>query len=524
MMAMQKAEAEKIAAQLRAYLTAQPKVRVLEGQEELLALEGSEHCGFTITCENAKVVVHFWAPGHSLVRRVVGARVAKHGIQIQALRFGQREPAPLWIRGGDSPRTPASGREFRTRTLAAIAREWAGWRPIPAVGASAGGRRAGPLEFFLFERRHGLAAAVAVPPGGTQAVADSALAALALWTEGLSARVGTAGLARWMIVLPARQSGTTLGRLPWLRLGDRIAAYELDEAAGHLRPLSPLGDGNWDSAVRRAPREDGGALSPAAAALWAQVRQLCPRATVAQTAAGIAFRLHGLTFARQAHGAAAALAAFTFGLGAAHEIPSWAGDLATRPLTPERRDEFRALLQRLNEERRATAEATGFLRQCQAEAWMEERIRADITALDAALDPRYIYPQVPAFRRGQRAVLDLLAVGKDGRLRVVELKASEDAQFPFQALDYWRAVRRHQERGDFTRLGYFPGLMLRPEPPRLTLVAPALRWHPQTAALLGWLSPDIEVNRVGLDERWREELHVVERYAGEAGRQGPAAR
>lgn len=512
MMATGKAEAEEIAARLRAYLTAQPKVRVIEGQEELLALEGGEHCGFTITCENGKVVVHFWAPGHSLVRRVVGARVAKHGIQIQALRFGQREPAPLWIKAGDGTEAADSGREFRARALAAIAREWAGWRPIPAAGASEGGRRAGALEFFLFQRRHSLAAAVAVRPGGTQAVADSALAALALWTEALAARLGAGALAQWMLVLPVRQSATTLGRLPWLRTGDRIAAYELDDAAGHLRALSPLGDGNWDSTVRHAPREGTDELPPAAAALWTQVQQLCPRATVVQTAGGIAFRLHGLTFARQARGADAAVAAFTFGLGAAHEIPGWAGDLAARPLTPERMDEFRALLQRLHEERQAAAEGTGFLRQCQAEAWMEDRVRADITALDAALDPRYVYPQVPALRRGQREVLDLLAVGKDGRLRVVELKASEDVQFPFQALDYWRAVRRHQERGDFSRLGYFPGIMLRPEAPRLTLVAPALRWHPQTAALLGWLSPEIEVNRVGLDERWREELRVVERY------------
>lgn len=511
--------AEAIAAHLRSFLAAQSQVRLIEGQEVLLALDGRQG-GFSVACENGRVVLHVWAPGHSLVRRVVGARAAKNGLQLQALRFGQQTPAPLWIEAGAQTRASGGGREFRARALAAIEREWGGWRPIPPVGRNRGpGPQGGgnetegppPLEFFLFQRQRSFALAVAVPPGRTPAVADGALTALVLWAHALEFQQGLAEPARLMIVMPARQSATTLGRLPWLRGAERFAVCELDESAGHLRFLSPLADANWDSVVRRAPAERAAPLSPAADALWAQIRQLCPRATVAHTPAGLAFRLHGLTFARQARGPAAALAEFTFGLGAAGEIPGWAGDFTSRPLTPERMDDFRAMLLRLDRERSAGA-PPGFLRHCQPEAWLEEAIRADITALDAVCDPRFVYPQVPAFRRGQREVLDLLAADRDGVLRVLEIKASEDAQFPFQALDYWRAVRRHQQRGDFSRLGYFPGLVLSDAPPQLTLAAPALRWHPGTAALLRWLSPEIRVNRVGLDEHWRQQLRAVERY------------
>jgi len=46
-------------------------------------------------------------------------------------------------------------------------------------------------------------------------------------------------------------------------------------------------------------------------------------------------------------------------------------------------------------------------------------------------------------------VLDLLGVDCNGRLSIVELKASPDVQLPFQALDYWMRVNRHPAGGDF---------------------------------------------------------------------------
>ncbi|MGH9534488.1 MAG: hypothetical protein ACRD2E_06485 [Terriglobales bacterium] len=509
------AGAEALAEQLRAFLAAQPQVRIVDGQELLLVLEG-EHSGFHVVCEGGQVVAHFWALGRSVVRRVVGARAVKGGLQLQALRFGQREPGPLRLESATgAPRTRGVARLFRAQVLAAIQREWVGWRLDPP--SCAAGRPASmmdglaPLEFFLFRRGPSLAAAVAAPPERSQTAVDDALLALLLWA-GVLADAGGLPPARLMLVLPAEKSAPTLSRLPLLRAAARFAAYELDEAAGHLRPLSPLPEGNMDSVLRAAPAAEG-PLPAAAAELWTQIRPLCPQAAVARNADGVAFRLHGLTFARTARGAAALRAAFTFGLGEPRRIPGWAGNLGSRPLTPECMDQFRALLLRLDRERRPEADGQGYLGRCQAEAWMEEEVRANLVAVAPQCDPRFIYAQVPSFRRGEREVMDLLAVERDGRLRILELKASEDLRFPLQALDYWRAVRHHQQRGDFTRRGYFPGVALRPEPPRLTLVAPALRWHPRAHALLGWLGPEVEVERAGVNEDWRRTLRVVERYA-----------
>jgi hypothetical protein len=41
------------------------------------------------------------------------------------------------------------------------------------------------------------------------------------------------------------------------------------------------------------------------------------------------------------------------------------------------------------------------------------------------------------------------------------------------------------------------------------LVAPALHVHPTTDTILRYLSPEIDWEMLGIDERWREEIRVV---------------
>ena len=149
------------------------------------------------------------------------------------------------------------------------------------------------------------------------------------------------------------------------------------------------------------------------------------------------------------------------------------------------------------------------------EAWLESQARAQIEThrrLAARATP--IYGQVPAFAGGERGILDLLAVDYTGRLAVVELKASADLHLPLQALDYWIRVKWHLDRGEFRSCGYFPGVELRPEPPRLLLVSPSLEFHPTTETILDYFSPEIDVERIGLGLEWRKGLQVVFRLMG----------
>jgi hypothetical protein len=140
-----------------------------------------------------------------------------------------------------------------------------------------------------------------------------------------------------------------------------------------------------------------------------------------------------------------------------------------------------------------------------------------VEPVDAHLDPAHVYTQVPAFAAEDRGMLDLLGVSRDGRLAVIELKADEDLHLALQGLDYWVRVRWHHQQnadnvsglGEFQRHGYFGGLRLSGEAPRLYLVAPALRIHPATEVVLRYLSPRVEWMLVALDERWRAKVKAV---------------
>jgi hypothetical protein len=138
-------------------------------------------------------------------------------------------------------------------------------------------------------------------------------------------------------------------------------------------------------------------------------------------------------------------------------------------------------------------------------------VREDVTRVDAALDPRFVYPQVFANAGGEHGILDLLAITRSGRLAIIELKASEHIHLPLQAADYWLRVRRHLLNGEIIRYGYFPAVELQQAPPLVYLVAPALRFHPATDDLLKCLSSELEIVRVGLAESWRRGLRVVMR-------------
>jgi hypothetical protein len=180
------------------------------------------------------------------------------------------------------------------------------------------------------------------------------------------------------------------------------------------------------------------------------------------------------------------------------------------PLTPEKWPALEALVKKLETHRHPLASDTrDRLYRAQPERWLETMVAAEPGRIDARLDPRHIYAQVPAFSSGDRGMIDLLGVTRDGRLAVLELKASEDIHLAMQAVDYWLRVRFHQQQDDFRRYGYFPEVLLNAKPPLLYLVAPGFRFHPSIDIVLRYLSPEIEIARIALAENWRRGLRVV---------------
>jgi len=158
--------------------------------------------------------------------------------------------------------------------------------------------------------------------------------------------------------------------------------------------------------------------------------------------------------------------------------------------------------------------ADGPLHRQDPEEWLASQVRASLNVVDASLLPTPIYSQAPACLGGQRGLIDLLAVDYCGRLAVIELKASQDIHLPLQALDYWMRVKWHLDREEFSPHGYFPGIELRKEAPKMLLISPALEFHPTSETILQFFSPSIEIERIGVGASWREKLQVMFRMRG----------
>jgi len=75
-------------------------------------------------------------------------------------------------------------------------------------------------------------------------------------------------------------------------------------------------------------------------------------------------------------------------------------------------------------------------------------------------------------------------------------------------------VKWHIDRDEFAAHGYFPGIVLRKQSPRLLLVSPALEFHPTTETILQFFSSAVEVERIGVGANWREKLRVMFRLRG----------
>jgi hypothetical protein len=148
------------------------------------------------------------------------------------------------------------------------------------------------------------------------------------------------------------------------------------------------------------------------------------------------------------------------------------------------------------------------------ERQFEGVIRAHLSAIDPALLSEPVHGQVLSFAAGDRDLIDLLAVSAAGRLAVLELKTSEDIHLPLQSLDYWMRVVWHLRRNELRHL--FPGIALQTEAPKLLLVAPALSFHPATATILRYFSPEIDVERIGVNSEWQRNPRTVLRLKGPA--------
>lgn len=476
-------------------LSACGPVEVFEDGELLAELAGMR---FEVRREGKATLVHLWSEERNLVRRVL--RMASHDdghLVLDVQRFGRAKPGRLEFVRAEQQRSEArlSRDKFRSRFRRMLAEKFPD-EDLESLTSAADLEHSFSGSYTRGVVRRGQRAWAVMGVSGAEdaATVDALLTFGLLWLDWTRERAQRRAVAGLRLFLPAGASRVTAHRLHAIVPSANVELFEFDETARRVQQVDIRDAGNL--ATWLTPHREVEQTLASARAVLEKVRTLAPHAIDAVVPPGtreVALRFRGLEFARWHNGQ------LHYGLPEERRL-----------LKESQWGQLEELVRQLAAHRFPEARDTGHtLYRAQGERWLETLLLANPARLDAHLDPAHLYSQVPAFSAGDRGVLDLLGVTRDGRLTVIELKVAEDLHMVLQAVDYWLRVRWHHREGDFPRYGYFTGLELQARPPRLYLVAPGLRFHSATDTILRYLVEEIEVTRIGLNETWRKQIQVI---------------
>jgi hypothetical protein len=489
--------------------------------------------GFEFSVEWGKLIFAWWGEGRAESWRVTDYEVGAAEVGLTATRGMGRETARFTLRDAAreveaaAPLEELSADERRVRygdlLAELIPQHFDGARVerLSVRGPRAGGEP-GRYARLVLKLGTKTALAVGVNGGEAQSDVDDLLAAALVWLAHFNRDSGAGVRPRaqelWLCV--PRGRGQTVGeRLSFIRtehLGAGVELFEVDEAGRAISAVRAFTQGEL---LNAHPRELKWPRAAGQSEWRERIVSLAPDLIEVREDLGgdaEAYSIHGLEFARVA-GRSRDRA--TFGVAQRAErvgerASGRAGEFrgaatGRKKLSAGSIGELARLVREIVGHRRAgAADVRHPFYRLRAEAWLESLLRRDIRRLDASLDARYVYSQVPAWRADERSVIDLLAVNRDGRLVIIEIKAAEDPQLPLQGLDYWLRVEQARRRGDLERRGLFAGLRLADAPPLVYLVAPQLRFHRTFATVARCLAPEVEAYRVGVNANWRAGVRV----------------
>ena len=514
------ASAGRLAQSIESYLADYPAAALLEDGRVLFDMRFAH---YAVNESHGRCLLQLWSEERNLVRTVVEVQERAQCLRLMTRRMGATKPQALELVPTSVRRTPtardAARRNYQRLLERVLTRRFLDEKVDGFRSAMDLEHSFGPA-YVRGRLLRGTAAdaVIGVAEAESAAMVDGILTLGILWLDHCRQRGdGRRHFGGLKVIVPAGAWRTTAERMAWLNhAAADFHLFTLDERSEELASVDFRDTGNLESRLVHAfspaaaiERCQAGidkllALVPAAARERVEVR--------ATSATEVGLLLHGLEFARVRHGVAAHSFArqdeVTFGAGANET-----------PLTDETGELCRELCARLFQSRHPDGTHNDPLFRIQPEHWLESRLRFGIAELLPGLRGDLMYTQVPALSSGDRGMLDLLTLDRNGRLAVIELKADEDLHLPLQALDYWIRVRalnddRRPAAGGrpltaFERQGYFAGAEVSPLNPRLLLVAPALRIHPANEPVLRYLSPQVEWELIAVSEHWRRELKVI---------------
>lgn len=445
-------------------------------------------------------LLHLWSENYNVTRRVLAITdESDERLALAVESFGRKKPERLEFVRVDFERSARdlSREEFCARLQRILAEQFPDETlQSLTVAADLEHSLSGNYARGILRRGTLRWAVLAVPAGQPADATENGLTFGLLWLDRArqSSRGGTITGLRLIV---GKGAGAGIAqRFAALHPQLTIELYEQDLASETLQRVDPAALGNVDSHL--VPYREAQMLLDQARPVLDAVLTLSPQNLTVHPcvpAREVCVRFRGLAVATWKDGQIV--------------ISTADGD---QELTASSGARLRRWLKELEDYRHPLASnARHPLYRAQPERWLESIVAQDVTLIDAALDRQFVYTQVFTKSGGEHGILDLLCVTRSGRLAILELKANEHIHLPLQAAAYWLRIRRHLEEGNFSRLGYFPGIALQSAPPLVYLVAPALRFHPSTDTLFQYLSPELEIIRVGIAENWRRGISVVMR-------------
>jgi len=517
------ASAGQLAKSIETYLADHPAAALLEDGRVLFDMRSAR---YAVSEQHGRCLLQLWSEERNLIRTVVEVAERAQCLRLATRRMGAAKPQTLELVPTSDRRTPtareAARRNYQRLLERVLTRQFIGSKVDGFRSAMDLEHSFGPA-YVRGRLLKGSAAeaVIGVSAAESASVIDGVLTLGILWLDHCRQHGdGRRHFGGLKVVVPAGAERTTAERMAWLNHGAAdFQLFTLDERSEELTTVDYRDTGNLESRLVHAFSTEGAiergragidrllALVPPAARERVELR---PR-----SATEVGLLLHGLEFARVRQG----FAANSF---AREDEVSFGAGANETPLTPENAPLCRDLFARLFLSRHGDGAHTDPLFRLQPERWLESRLRQEIAELLPELRGDMLYSQVPALSNGDRGMLDLLTLDRNGRLAVIELKANEDLHLPLQALDYWIRVRalnsdRQPATGNeggrplsaFERQGYFTGAEVSSLEPRLLLAAPALRIHPANEPVLRYFSPQVEWELIALTEHWRQELKVI---------------
>jgi hypothetical protein len=481
---------------------------------------------FLLNCAGNTVTLECWTDYRNLVRRVRGLRASRRGrLELEVERFGGRTGTLLLLDLAE-PSSGAATRhgvrlEYRERFRRSLRRQFPDWKLVELSTEPDLHHSLSPSYARAFLRK-GATGWAAIGASENCLEPDGVLSFGLIWLDHLRRRERRIAIEGLAVFLPSGAESATCHRVRYLNPSAARYAVFVQGPEGFEHAVNPGDYTNFET--RLEPFRQPLWNADTAVAAWVdRIAEIPGIDRLARPDGSVSLAVNGLEFARTAG------STLLFGIEERHRdgaalaspgnFPEPGRDRlrCAAPVSGDRHaaggerhlQEIENLARGLLRMRNPDADRANPLYQRHPEAWLESQVRRFVDTLDATLYSERVYSQAPHMAAGDRGVVDLLAAGRDGRLAVIEIKATQDIHLPLQALDYWMRVRWHLDRGEFAAQGYFPGISVRPDPPRLLLVAPALDFHPTNEGVLRYFSPEVQAERIGVGLEWRREIRVM---------------